>query len=111
MLKHSSRVGAVVVRSFGLGVLALAVLVGSGFSAPLAAPVVGVGLAADGNLSLTISVSASDADGDLISITVDLINISTSPFTTNRVISATYDTGVSSATEKQDCSVYQWTEV
>jgi hypothetical protein len=28
MLKHSSRVGAVVVRSFGLGVLALAVLVG-----------------------------------------------------------------------------------
>jgi hypothetical protein len=94
MLKHSSRVGAVV-RSFGLGVLALAVLVGSGFSAPLAAPVVGVGLAADGNLSLTISVSASDADGDLISITVDLIGS-----TTNRVISATY-TGVSSATESK----------
>jgi hypothetical protein len=105
MLKHSSRVGAVV-RSFGLGVLALAVLVGSGFSAPLAAPVVevglsGVGLAADGNLTFTISVSARDADGDLISITVDLINISTSPFTTNSVISKTYDTGVPSAEERR----------
>jgi hypothetical protein len=105
MLKHSSRVGAVV-RSFGLGVLALAVLVGSGFSAPLAAPVVevglsGVGLAADGNLTFTISVSARDADGDLISITVDLINISTSPFTTNSVISKTYDTGVPSAEEEK----------
>jgi hypothetical protein len=33
MLKHSSRVGAVVVRSFGLGVLALAVLVGLTVSA------------------------------------------------------------------------------
>jgi hypothetical protein len=106
MLKHSSRVGAVVVRSFGLGVVALAVLVGSGFSTPLAAPVVevglsGVGLAADGNLTFTISVSARDADGDLISITVDLINISTSPFTTDSVISKTYDTGVPSAEEEK----------
>jgi hypothetical protein len=105
MLKHSSRVGAVV-RSFGLGVVALAVLVGSGFSTPLAAPVVevglsGVGLAADGNLTFTISVSARDADGDLISITVDLINISTSPFTTDSVISKTYDTGVPSAEEEK----------